>query len=87
MTKILWELFDRENIDEQSVAFESLKRERSKDTLSGDYGSVEENDFWVFFTEVIWVEEEGNAKRFGGMGMVRARASKNSVALGDEGFG
>ena len=45
MTKILWELFDRDNIDEYSVAFESLKRERSKDVLGGDYGSVEENDF------------------------------------------
>ena len=64
-----------------------MKRERSEDALGGDYGSAEENDFWVFFTQVIWVGEEGNAERFGGAGVVRARVSENGVALGDEGFG
>ena len=41
----------------------------------------------MFFTQVIWVGEEGNAERFGSVGVVRARVSENGVALGDEGFG
>lgn len=64
-----------------------MKREGREDTLGGDYGSAEENDFWVFFTEVIWVGKEGNAERFGCVRVIRARVSENGVALGDEGFG
>ena len=41
----------------------------------------------MFFIEVIWVGEEGNAERCGSVGMVRVRVSENGMALGEKGFG
>lgn len=55
--------------------------------MGGNYGGAEENDFWVFLTEVMGVGEEGNADGLGGVGVVGARVGEDGVALADEGFG
>ena len=81
------ELFDGKNVDEQCAALESVEGEGGEDPLGGNYGGAEENDFWVFFAEVLWVGEEGDSEGLGRVGVVGARVGQDGVALADQGFG
>lgn len=64
-----------------------MEREGEKDSLGGNNGGREKNDFRVFFAEVVGVEEEGDSEGFGDLGVVGARVGEDGVALADEGFG
>ena len=79
----LCEVFHGEDVDEERVAAESLKRQRFEDALGGEDGGAEEDDVGVAFAEVVEIRgEEGDAEAGGGGGVIGSGVGEESVALG-----
>lgn len=82
--QILRKLFDREHIHNQCAALQSLKGKGFKEVFGGDYGSTEQNNFWVFFAEVMWVIKEGDTQLASSSGVVGSGMGEYGMSLPNE---
>lgn len=74
------EFLDGEDVDEQAVSQEPLKRHRFDELLRGEDRAAEDDDLRVLLAEVVDVGDEGGAEGLGRRGVVRAGVGQSGVA-------
>lgn len=78
----LSKLLNGENIDEESIPTEPLKRQSFEDILGGEDRSAEEYDVRMAFAEIVKIREERDAEAAGVGGVIGSGMGKENMALG-----